>query len=189
MSKYDAMKAFRKLIRICVFVLFLLGCTSAAQNGTPTIKENETTTSQPSLQLTLTNTVANIEERCPRVVKQKPSNLTGHLVLGKSESVVAIVVAQTSKEKILGDISQIFVSPDREKMAYVDADMSTEIVANKDGQRELSIPDPDSRLTLVGWLDNSHLLFDRRNNEFNGPLVPATLIVFDVQNGGARISL
>lgn len=132
----------------------------------------------PTLTTATTPTVsleARFQYHCLEIVSAFPpaTTITGTLVLqGYQDHPTYLWNLETGAKIVLaenhftGDLAgEINVSPDRKLLAYVfleeqEKKLSIQIV-NVEGQVLQSLPWDETWATIVGWLDNTHLMIDR----------------------------
>jgi WD40 repeat protein len=126
----------------------------------PTVRPQHTTTPTP------TSLPDTFRRRCAQnAIEMPPANeIAGRLALeaGSPDEEDHLLVLPSMERITLSIGVNMAVSPSGRYMVYSRWDPYREVIINSNGLREASFPDPSGILTPVEWLDDKHIVMNRK---------------------------
>lgn len=136
---------------------------------------------------TLLKIYQQVNQHCVQVAHNALPALHGFLELRITRqgepSYTYYINMETGEQNLLRLYDYAISSPDGSRLVYRDSKEGSLVITDTEGQRLLTISDSDKRLTLIGWLNKYHLVFDKRRTDFGDTSVLPSLVVLDVNTG------
>lgn len=195
-----AVYCIRNIAKIILVMAFLLisGCTdlrgkenqSATQLPTIIITNTFQPTSAPVFTSTLTPTPDfrfEVQSQCVQISQDAPPKLDGISVVlqrnkqGEMPSSYLLNMS-TGNQTELGEIFPA-ASPSGKQLAYKDATLKSIIISDVKGKKLGTISNADERLRVVHWLDDTHLVLDKRRTEYGDLSLLPSVVIFDISSG------
>ena len=190
------MIVFKKLSLVLIMLISVLlgSCSpisSPANTITPTMAVVSTTTNIPTEVSTPTNNpdFTNLTTNCVEILNTPPIDvkLSGLLALSSPSSGSYILNLETNEKTYLkGDsLGELIVSPDMQKIAYIDYDTSKLIIYNTSDKKSITFHDFNGRFRLANWLDNKNLVINKAKED-KPDYYHYSLVIFDSQTSNIQ---